>query len=107
MVAPSLAGPPSGTAICTPGPAYEDFTDFEPDQMVATKRGYLGVTRYNGVVKAQEVLTGCAYGTSFPNIGTSSAGNNAHAHIAAGLNGFAMVWSDSMYTRTFGTNLCD
>lgn len=100
----------AGTSQC--GPTYKAFTDFEPDQMVPTKRGYLAVSGYNKVVKAQEVLNGCTYGSSFANIGTGTGTNEAR--IAAGSGGFAVVWSDdpydtgkSVYARTFGPNLCD
>jgi Putative metal-binding motif len=98
----------SNTGASQCGPTYKAFTDFEPNQMVATKRGYLAVSGYNKVVKAQEVLSGCTYGTSFPNIGTSGT-NDQHVHLAAGTNGFAVVWDDdtNVYARTFGPNLCD
>jgi Putative metal-binding motif len=96
----------AGASQC--GPTYKAFTDFEPDQMVATKRGYLAVSAYNQVVNAQEVLSGCTYGTSFTSIGTSNTSFRP-ARIAAGANGFAMVWDDdtNVYARTFGPNLCD
>ncbi|HEX2871457.1 MAG TPA: putative metal-binding motif-containing protein [Polyangiaceae bacterium] len=100
----------AGSSIC--GPTYIGFTDFEPDQMVQTKRGYLAVSGYNKVVKGQEVLNGCTYGQQFTDMGSGTA--TSEAHIAAGTNGFAVVWSDDQYdttknayARTFGVNLCD
>ncbi len=99
----------AGSTVCS-NPFYKTFANFEPDQMVATTRGYLAVSSYNHVVQAQEVLVDCTYGTSFPNIATTSTNSDApHARIAAGAKGFAMVWSDNtnVYTRTFGPNLCN
>jgi hypothetical protein len=81
--------------------------------MVATKRGYLAVSGFNKVVKAQEILSGCTFGSSFPNIGTGT--ETSEAHIAGGASGFAVVWDErsgtvnplSIKSRTFGPNLCD
>jgi hypothetical protein len=89
------------------------FADFNPDQMVATNRGYLAVSGFNKVVKAQEILSGCTFGTSFASIGTGT--ETSEAHIAGGTSGFAVVWDErsgtlnplSIKSRTFGPNLCD
>jgi hypothetical protein len=100
----------SGVSQC--GPVYKTFSGFEPDQMVQTKRGWLAVSGYNKVVKMQEILSGCTYGSTFTNIGSGTG--TIQARIAAGTNGFAVVWSEdgydtskSVYARTFGANLCD
>ncbi len=67
----------------------------------------VGGQRGAGLVR-RGMLSGCNYGTAFPNVGPASSSFPA-ASIAAGPNGFAVVWSDSnnIYTRTFGPNLCD
>ena len=101
----------SGATIC--GPIYKPLANFNPDQMVLTKRGYLAVTGAAGVVKAQEIIAGCTWGTTFSNIGTGS--ETTRAHIAAGPNGFAVVWDErsgsaiakNIYSRTFGPDLCN
>lgn len=101
-----------GAVTC--GPISMTAANFEPDQMVPTKRGYLAVSGYNVTVKAQEVLAGCSWGASFANVGSGGAATS-HAHIAAGAEGFAVVWDDGdnaavtqhVYARMFGPNLCD
>ncbi len=101
----------TGASLC--GPISRTYTDFLPDQMVPTKRGFLAVSGNNKVVKLQEVLSGCTWGGNFPNIGTGT--ETGIAHIAAGPNGFAVVWDEkhgssvpmNIYSRTFGPNLCD
>jgi hypothetical protein len=102
----------TGSVIC--GPLYKSFVDFEPDQMVPTKRGYLAVSGANGAVKAQEVIAGCTWGATFTGIGTSTIGTgygSGLANIAAATNGFAIVWDDrastTVYGRTFGLDLCN
>jgi hypothetical protein len=103
-------------------PLAKGFADFLPDQMVATKRGYLAVSGYNAfgtspkVVKLQEILAStasemCSWGSNFADIGTGT--ETDLAHIAGGTSGFAVVWDDkassagTVYARTFGPNLCD
>ena len=96
-----------GAEVCS-APQFKALTNFEPDQMVPTKRGYLAVSGNGQVVQAQEVFADCTYGFSFVNLGTSGD-NNHRAHIAAGTNGFALVWDDNVnvHSRTFGANICD
>jgi hypothetical protein len=100
----------AGESLCER--TSKGFIDFEPQQMVQTNRGYLAVSGYNKIVKAQEILSGCTFGTSFPKIGSGT--ETISAHIAAGDDGFAVVWDDGgsaasypIYSRTFGPNLCD
>jgi hypothetical protein len=87
------------------------FTNFKPEQMVATSRGYLAVSSAAKTIQGQEILPGCKWGGVLPTIGTSVG--DAHARIAAGTAGFAVIWDDepeyekSIYTRTFGPNFCD
>lgn len=96
-----------GDPVCA-SPQFKALTTFEPDQMVPTKRGYLAVSGNGNVVQAQEVFTGCTYGFTFTNLGTSGDSNH-RAHIAAGTNGFAIVWDDNVnvHSRTLGPNICD
>jgi hypothetical protein len=101
----------TGATLC--GPISRSFSEFLPDQMVPTKRGFLAVSGYNHTVKLQEVLAGCTWGSNFPNIGTGTETNRAH--ISGGTGGFAVVWDrkhgtvvdEYIYARTFGPNLCD
>ncbi len=100
----------TGTPIC--GPIYLASASFLPVQLVPTSRGYLAVSAAAGTVKAQEIVAGCTWGVSLPNIGPGADDSGyatSKTHIAAGNNGFAMVWDlgSEIHARTFGTNFCD
>jgi hypothetical protein len=99
----------NGSEVCAT--VNKSFANFVPEQMVPTARGYLAVSGAGKKVQAQEILPACKWGGALPTIGTADV--DTKPRIAAGTNGFAVIWEQDLdteknvYTRTFGPNFCD
>ncbi len=110
-LAPAVTGNPpqfyafgaTGTALC--GPVNLADSSFLPAAIVATPEGYLVVS--SGALRVQEMLGNCTLGVLF----TVDAGPAASVGIAAGNNGYGVVWQDMSAgvpkRRFFGPHYCD